>query len=410
MHRVLLIARRDYIAAVKAKAFLIGLIVAPILFGGGFIGIGLMKKKPDLADRKLAILDLTGKAAAHIADTIAAKQAKEKEPGPRYVVEAVTADRLELSDRVRRRELYAFLVIPADSETVEYYTNASGIEDMRSWLTGAINDGIRRARLAGAGVAASRFEALLAPVTVQSMSLLSRGSAKPQKKKDLEALMVPLATMMLLAMIVLASTSPMLGAVADDKTQRVFEMLLGSATPFELMLGKVIASVGLALTSSIFYVTTGLFVLQSLALMGLAPLSVLPWFVVYLVADVMVLSSLGIALGAACGSPQEAQQLAMLVLAPVMIPLFVFVPIMQAPNGTMAMALSLFPPFTPILMMLRQTLPGGVPAWQPWVGLIGVAVWTIAMSWAASRVFRVVILVQGKLPKIGQLAHWAIKG
>jgi ABC-2 type transport system permease protein len=187
-------------------------------------------------------------------------------------------------------------------------------------------------------------------------------------------------------------------------------MLLGSATPFELMLGKVIASVGLALTSSIFYVTTGLFVLQSLALMGLAPLSVLPWFVVYLVADVMVLSSLGIALGAACGSPQEAQQLAMLVLAPVMIPLFVFVPIMQAPNGTMAMALSLFPPFTPILMMLRQTLPGGVPAWQPWVGLIGVAVWTIAMSWAASRVFRVVILVQGKLPKIGQLAHWAIKG
>jgi hypothetical protein len=55
-------------------------------------------------------------------------------------------------------------------------------------------------------------------------------------------------------------------------------------------------------------------------------------------------------------------------------------------------------------------MPGGVPAWQPWVGLLGVLLWTAAMTWAAARIFRVVILVQGKLPKFSQLVHWAIKG
>ncbi len=441
--RVFLIAKRDYLASVKAKAFLVGLVVAPLLFGGGFLGIALMKGKPDLADRRITIVDYTGKAAPYVVeaagevnrdglfDKLSGAQVKPRYvfdvrprgPGPSDMV------RLELSDRVRRREIYAFVEIGADAlhpakgeaavkqaaNRVDYYASASGIDEARSFLNGAINDGLRRARLAEAGIAPERFAEISASTAVQTMSLVSRdpktgaiGAA--QKKKELESLMVPLATMMLLAMIVLASASPMLGAIADDKTQRVFEMLLGSATPFELMLGKVLASVAVALTSSVFYVGVGLFVLQSMALIGLAPLTLIPWFLVYLVADVMVLSALGMALGAACGSPHDAQQLAVVLLAPVMIPLFVFLPILQKPDGTMALLLTLFPPFTPLLMMLRQAIPGGVPSWQPWVGLAGVLIWTAGISWAAARIFRVVILTQGKLPKFRQLMQWAIRG
>ena len=116
-----------------------------------------------------------------------------------------------------------------------------------------------------------------------------------------------------------------------------------------------------------------LLVLQSMAMMGLAPVSLLPWFVVYLVADVMVLSALGMALGAACSSPHDAQQLGVLLLAPVMIPMFLLAPDRAAAERhQLPSSLSMFPPFTPILMMLRQAMPGGVPAWQPWVGLVGV--------------------------------------
>lgn len=443
MRRVLLIAKRDYLASVKAKAFLVGLIVAPLMFGGGFLGVGLMRKKPDIADRKIAIVDRTGQAAASIVAAATAKNDKElydkttgRQTAPRVSFEIVSPEpnreaeqRLALSGRVRRREIFGFLEIGASAlhpakgddaakdpaNRIDYYSNAGGIDQTRSWLSGPIGDGLKRARLAEAGVAPERFPDLLANPTVQTMSLVSRdvktgaiGEAK--KKNELEAFVVPFATMMLLSMIVLASASPMLGAIADDKTQRVFEMLLGSATPFELMLGKVLGAVALALTSSVFYITGGLLVLQSMAMMGLAPLSLVPWFVVYLIADVLVLSALGMALGAACGSPHDAQQLAVLLLAPVLIPLFLMMPVIQNPNGAIAVGMSLFPPFTPVLMMLRQAMPGGVPAWQPWVGLAGVLLWALIVAWAAARIFRVVILVQGKLPKFSQLAQWAIRG
>ncbi len=59
-HRILLIAQRDYLATIRTKAFIIGLVVAPILFGGGFLGIALMQSKPDIKDRRIAIVDGTG--------------------------------------------------------------------------------------------------------------------------------------------------------------------------------------------------------------------------------------------------------------------------------------------------------------------------------------------------------------
>ena len=48
MRRALLIAKRDYLAAVRTRAFLVGLVVAPMLFGGGFLGVALMRAKPDI--------------------------------------------------------------------------------------------------------------------------------------------------------------------------------------------------------------------------------------------------------------------------------------------------------------------------------------------------------------------------
>jgi ABC-2 type transport system permease protein len=168
--------------------------------------------------------------------------------------------------------------------------------------------------------------------------------------------------------------------------------------------------VGLSLTSSAVYVVAGLFLLQGLAMMGLAPLGLLPWFVVYVAAEVMVLCALAAALGSACASPSDAQHLAMPLFAPVLIPMFLLQPVMQQPNGMFAVALSLFPPLTPPLMMMRQAMPGGVPAWQPWVGLVGIVVWTVVVAWAAARIFRIGILMQGKTASFPEMMRWAIRG
>jgi ABC-2 type transport system permease protein len=187
-------------------------------------------------------------------------------------------------------------------------------------------------------------------------------------------------------------------------------MLLGLATPMELMAARVLAALGRSLTSSAFYIVGALLVLEGMAMMGSVPLYLLPWFFAYLVADVIMLSSFAAALGAACNSPQDAQNLAVVLVAPIMIPFFVMMPVMTAPNGAMATVMSLFPPFTPVVMLLRQCMPTGVPAWQPWVGLVGVLVWTVGGTWVAARIFRVGILMQGQPPKLSEMVRWAWAG
>jgi ABC-2 type transport system permease protein len=147
-----------------------------------------------------------------------------------------------------------------------------------------------------------------------------------------------------------------------------------------------------------------------MALIGAAPLRLLPWFVLYVVAEVTMLASFAAALGAACNSPQDAQNLAIVLMVPIMIPFFVMVPVMADPNGPFATAVSLLPPLTPMLMLLRQAMPVGVPAWQPWVGLAGVLLWTAGGTWVAARIFRVAILMQGQPPKLSRILRWAWAG
>ncbi|MFN7993013.1 MAG: ABC transporter permease [Bryobacteraceae bacterium] len=437
MHRALLIARRDYLATIRTKAFLIGLVVAPILFGGGFLGIALLKSQPDIKERRVAILDRTGQVATAVIAAIQEQNAKDlfekgthKQVMPRYVFETPAAEsdlklqRLRLSDRVRSQQLFAFIEIGTQAlhptpdkvaSRVDLFTNSAGIDDTRRWLVDPLNEGIRRVRLTQLGVDPSHFKDVSAYVPLERMSLVARdaktGAIQAARKKgEMDDFGIPFSLMLLLGMIVMVGSAPMLSAVTEDKAQRIVEMLLGMATPFELMMGKVIAAVGVSLTSSAFYILGGTLALQGMGMAGLVPFSLFPWFYAYLVADVTMLCALAAALGAACSSPQEAQQLAVLLFAPVMIPYFFFMVVMQQPGGAFATTMSLVPFFTPMLMLLRQAMPGGVPTWQPWVGLAGVTVCTITMVWMAARVFRVAILLQGKAPKAADLVRWAIRG
>ena len=445
MRKILLMAKRDYIESVTTKAFLFGLVIAPLLFGGGFLGIAILKKKPDLRDKRIAIVDHTGRVAESI--IAAARQKNEKELrdkvtgtqiAPRYVFEKVapnmdeaSAQRLDLSNRVRRHELFGFIEIwpsaleappeePASAKEREklppraaFYSNASGIDDTRAWLRDPVNRGLHSVLLQG--LPARQLDAALTNVPGEPMSLLTRdantGAVHPARKKDeLQEFTGPFGMVMMLTMIVMVGTAPMLSAVTEDKNQRIFEMLLGLATPFELMSARVLAALGRALTSAAFYIAGAVLVLQGMSMIGLARFDLMPWFFVYLIAHVVMLCSFAAALGAACNSPQDAQNLAVLLVAPIMVPYFMLMPVMQSPNGALATALSLIPPFTPPLMVLRQSLPAGVAWWQPWAGLVGMVVWTIGATWIAARIFRVCILMQGQSPKIKDLARLAISG
>jgi ABC-2 type transport system permease protein len=114
--------------------------------------------------------------------------------------------------------------------------------------------------------------------------------------------------------------------------------------------------------------------------------------------------------GSACNEQSEAQSLMPFVMLPMLIPMFVWFVVAKEPLGTFATVLSLIPPFTPMLMMIRQATPVELPAWQPWIGLVGIMLFTVFCVWAGGRIFRVGLLMQGQPPKIGTLIRWLVKG
>jgi len=438
LHRILLIAKRDYLQTVLSKAYLLGLVLLPLLIGGGFLAVAVASRA-NAGDQHVVVIDHTGVAGSAV---IQACEEANRKPIPnapsgfqrpmamqRYLFDEVkpetdeAAQLLALSNRIRTGELFLVLDIAADAlrppegakkDLVRYYTNSSGINQMALWLPAAVNDGLRRVRLMQMGVDQARVAEALRDVEVVSVNLVTKDPAtgkivQGEKRNPIE-LALPGFLVILLVMIALVGAAPNLGAVAEDKMQRVFEMMLVSASPFELMMGKVLASLGSSLTSSAVYIAGGLMALAALASFGLAPLNLLPWFFAYLIADVVILSAVGVALGSACGSAQDAQHLAFILILPVMVPMFMLVPVTQQPNGAFSTVLSFIPIFTPVLMLLRQSLPGGVPWWQPWIGLAGVAALAFAVIWAAARIFRIGILSQGKAPKLAELAQWVVRG
>ncbi len=438
MNKALRIARREYAAQVRTKGFLIGLALAPILACGGLVVVLLMKDKVDADDQHLAIIDRSGVIAESLVESANARNAEvthDEETGekikPGFVLEIVKPDdvnpdqqRLDLSNRVRKRELYAFLEIGADVVHAEkmnvdrdilYYTDNPLSQDMRQWLWWPVNSKLQEIRAAESGVDLQEVRRITNRASIETVGLVSRdvktGEVEAaERTNELQAVFVPMGMMMMLFMMIMFGAMPLLTSTLEEKTRRVSELLLGSISPFSLMMGKLIGGVGVSLTSLSFYLVIGYSLTTYMGINDKVPYELLPWMLTFLITAIFMFGALLAAVGAACNEASETQSLMPFVMAPMMIPMFVWFPVVKEPLGNFATGMSLFPPFTPVLMMLRMSTPAGVPTWQPWVGLLGLIACTLFCVWAGGRIFRVGILMQGQAPKIGQLIKWVIRG
>jgi ABC-type Na+ efflux pump permease subunit len=137
---------------------------------------------------------------------------------------------------------------------------------------------------------------------------------------------------------------------------------------------------------------------------------VLVWFLVYQVLAVLMYGSLFIAVGAACTDMKETQTLLLPVVFLVCIPLLALEPVVREPNGPLAFWLSLVPFATPMLMVARDAAPPGIAWWQPVLGAVLVLGTTLACVYAAGRIFRVGLLMQGKGARMSDLVRWVVRG
>jgi ABC-type Na+ efflux pump permease subunit len=436
MRKTFLIGWREYRATVVTKAFLIGLALMPILFGGGAVLQAVLQDRVDVDDKRIVVIDHTGKllgplaTAAEIRNESSSKSAKGDAPGQaRYLIEAAPEGplsdevRLALSDRVRSGELYAFIELPEGLLDVPgegplpqptFYSLSHLVSQPRSWLEQLLNQLIREHRFQQTNLDAALVERIMAPVSFEEREPYERSATgKMEEAKEQnqgEAILVPLVVMMLMAMAIFGTSQGLLQCVLEEKQLRIAEVLLGSANAGHLMSGKLLGNIGASVTMVLTYLAGGVALAAYYDKLDLMSPQIIAWFLVFQVLAVMLYGALFLAIGAACSNVAETQNLLLPVSLLAMFPMFVWFLVLQDPLGSFSVGMSLIPTATPMLMVMRMAAAPSLPIWQPILGLVLVLLTTWLFVFVAGRVFRIGILSRGKAPSLKELVQWVATG
>jgi ABC-type Na+ efflux pump permease subunit len=331
--------------------------------------------------------------------------------------------RYELSEQARKGEIDAFVEIPAEIDKlpsgneqpkVSFYAENAAVSDELRWFQGTINDIVRTYRLEQAKIDPDLVARATSWLNIEPLGLVERSKtgqfSKPRESNLEETIFLPFGMMMLMFMVVFLAAQPMMESVLEEKSQRIAEVLLGSANAFQLMIGKLIGGVGGSLTVVATYAVGGGALAWYYNVLHMVPLRIVPWFIVYQVLAVLLFGSIFMAVGAAVNQLKEAQSMLMPIWLLMMFPIFVWLQVVRDPMGNFATWISFVPPATSLMMVLRMGSTASVPLWQPALGIVVMLAATLFCVFAAARVFRIGILAQGKSPKMSELIRWAIRG
>lgn len=435
MNKVLVIFQREYLAQVRSRTFLTTLVLMPVLMGGSIFIQGLVGDSVDTRDRPIAVIDRTGVLAEKIRELGEERNRKETtdESGrpiaPRFLITAVPPEedaqrqQLELSAKVRSKELFAFIEIgpsvirSSPEENADYircYSNSPTDREFTRWLYGPLNQIVLSHRFVEANLAADVVKGAIRPLFIENLGLVSQDKTgrimKAEEADPIKAFIVPYGFCMLMFMTIMISGPAMMQNVIEEKMQRIAEMLVGSISPFRLMLGKLLGVISVSLTLIGLYLLGGYVVADYYQQTDLIPMSQISWMLIYAALAMVMFGSLFSAIGAACSEVKDAQSLMMPAMLVIVLPLMLLVPVIRAPNGALATWVSFFPPATPMMMVTRMAVPPGIPAWQPFVGVAGVLLFSVFAVFVAGRIFRIGLLSQGKTPKLWELARWVMTG
>jgi len=441
--KTLAVASREYWAAVRSKSFLIGLILVPIWMCGGLVAAKFSQGNKDTSTYQVAIVDRTPGESLYpaIAAAVAHHNRYEiadsngKPTGPRFVLEpvipadpadpaAVAAQRLNLSQRVRSGELLAFVEIGknvlsgggspfSDDNIIRYSSNRLTFYQFINLLYGTIPTAVYHHRFAATGLSREKLDQMLqSPDVIQSGLVEQHGGqvAFESQTKRAAPLIVSVVMVMIMFMVAMLGTSPMVGNVIEEKQLRIAEVLLGGIRPFDLMMGKLIGGCGVALTLNAIFCIGAYALAWRFGVAGYITLESFGWFVFFSVVTTFLYGSLFAATGSACTNIKEAQSFMAPVMLLIGVPLFFLGPMITNPTSNLTVGLSMFPLSAPVAMMLRIAMPPGVPTWQPLIAAAGVLLATIFCVWAAGRIFRVGILMQGKGANYSTVVRWMFSG
>ncbi len=438
--KILAVFKREYLAAVRKKMFMIMTALFPVLMAGLFFIPTLMISR-SLGDKRVAVVDGTGRLRDVLSKPLhpeavdpkkAARDASSR-PTSSGVPQTLNLDYSDaheksldaaakpyldkLRDDTKGNHLYdAVLVIPGDVFTNEkasmtFYSRSATDIFTQDRLSSETNHAIQRQRLNERGIDPKQVDQIMARVNVEGVQVSRAGAQK--KGGELAFLFGFMLAALLLIPSFVYGLEIMRGIV-QEKNDRVVEVLISSMSPTELLTGKIsgVAAVGLT------QIGAWLLLLGALGGFGKAVVSMadLPigqfltpsffaFFILFFILGYLTNVCVYAIAGAACNSDKEAQQLIAPIQMVMMLPWFLMAAIITNPESKMAIAFSLSPVFGPLTMFVR-TLVSEPPVWHIAVSVVASIVTICVFFYATAKIFRVGILSYGKRPTLPELWRW----
>jgi ABC-2 type transport system permease protein len=420
MRKIWLIIKREYLTRVRTKGFILSTVGLPLFSAGIFaLSVGLATRKADHPLR-ISILDNLGGLSPQIALSL-----NEKLPDGRPRYEVVRAwDRpassegayQELTAQVREGQLDVFVDVPQDilkgKKATLHSLNGSDYQADRS-IGRAVDNAVIARRLSDRGVHIDDVSELMHGVELTLVKVTKSGESVENGQSEL----VQLSIVMILYITLLVYGVMTMRSVLEEKTSRIVEILASSVRPSYLLSGKILGVAGVALTQYLIWVCTAAAIssygaaISSALLPGATPPKIhlptayLVYPLIFFLAGYFLYASLYAALGSMASSDEDLQQVSMPVTL-LLVACFILFPVIQrAPNSPLAVALTLFPLSSPILMVFRITVQTP-PFWEIALSLAICILTTVGVIQLSARIYRVGILMYGKRPSLVEVLRW----
>jgi ABC-2 type transport system permease protein len=411
MRNMLLIAKREYLEQIRARAFLMSTIGLPAIFAI-VLGIAYVSSLGLGAKKHLVITAGDASLAADIRSQLTA--GKDSKVNVDVVASPYISTNSSLLSQLQNKSIDGVLSLQAQPEgvpTATYTSLSSGDFMTGARLRRALNDGLIDDRLKGAGMKPGEVNSVLKGISIQTFQLKKDGSVV---KTSAEASFWKGYVMaILLSMTTIIYGLNVARSIIQEKTSRIFEVMLATVKPSDMLAGKLIGLGAVGLTQILIWlIATVVIVITPFATVMLTGEYSLhfSWFEgilfpLYFVLGYLLYSSLFAGLASTCETEQELQMYTPLAAAPTWLSFAMIVLIMNDSNSPWAIAASLFPPTAPIVMFLRMASETP-PAWQFIASISLMLASIIATLWFSSRLYRVGILMYGKRASLPELIRW----
>lgn len=438
MNKTFAVIRRELVARVRTRAFLISTLILPILMVFVAVVPALMMRGGNRTMRMAVVDGTTDSLGSRIESALAGERVSRDAGAPsRYSLRRfpgagrVVAVRDSLVaftgvSRDQHPESFDGVLVLTDSTLTtgkaDYLgTNTSSFEAMGQ-LEGTISKVLAQTRLAQSGLDPDVVANAIKPANLNSTKV-SDGKATGQS--GAASFMIAYFMAFILYISVVLYGQQTMTSVIEEKTSRIMEVLASSMRPFQMLLGKVL---GVGLTGLLqmtiwggtYYLVTsqrarlaGLFgvspdAMQALPIPAMST-DLLLVFLAYFALGFLLFGALYAAIGSICNTVQETQQYAVAVTIVLMLSFFSVFAVMKDPTGGLGVTLSFVPFFSQLVMPVRWSLAAVSPVELAASLALGIAT-LLGTTWLAGRIYRTGILMYGKKPTFGEVFRWIRQG